>query len=118
VLLNKIDDIARGFHGFHFGRFDIRASSFEDLRRGDNFRIIELNGVTSESTNIYDPKFSLIDAYKILFRQWRIAFEIGEQNRSLGAEPTSLRNLARLVLGKPAIVESRLPTNDRTLSNL
>ena len=47
--------------------------------------MLELNGVTSESTNIYDPNNSLLDAYRVLFKQWSIAFEIARQNRSLGA---------------------------------
>ncbi|MEO7659036.1 MAG: carboxylate--amine ligase, partial [Pyrinomonadaceae bacterium] len=51
--------------------------------------------------NIYDPQFSLIDAYRILFDQWRITFEIGIQNRDRGVEPTSIRTLARLTFGKP-----------------
>ena len=100
ALENKIDQICRGFAGFYFGRFDIRARSFDDLKRGENFKIIELNGVTSESTNIYDKKFSLADAYRILFRQWRIAFEIGAENRRRGAKPTSVSDLLRLILGK------------------
>ena len=45
---------------------------------GRNMKILELNGVTSEATHIYDPKFSLLDAYRVLFQQWRIAFEIGQ----------------------------------------
>ncbi|HEX2639057.1 MAG TPA: VTT domain-containing protein, partial [Pyrinomonadaceae bacterium] len=64
VLEKKIDEICRGFKGFYFGRFDIRAASFEDLMRGENFKIVELNGVTSESTNIYDPRYGLLDAYR------------------------------------------------------
>ncbi len=76
-------------------------SSFEDLRRGENFRIIELNGVTSESTNIYDPRYSLADVYRILFRQWRLAFEIGRENIRLGATPTSIFDLIRLAFGRP-----------------
>lgn len=101
ALEAKIDEICRGFEGFYFGRFDIRAASFDDLRRGENFRIIELNGVTSESTNIYDPRYSLADAYRILFRQWRLAFEIGLENIRLGAQPTSLFDLIRLAVGRP-----------------
>lgn len=107
LLHEKIDIIARGFNGFYFGRFDLRAGSFEDFQNGANFRVIELNGVTSESTNIYDPKFSLIEAYKILFGQWKIAFEIGIQNRENGATPTSLRELASLVF-------QRVPTKEST----
>lgn len=99
ALENKIDAICRGFDGFYFGRFDIRASSVTDFKNGENFKIIELNGVTSESTNIYDPRYSLFDAYRILFRQWRIAFEIGAENIKLGASRTSIFDLARLTFG-------------------
>lgn len=96
-LENKIEEICQRFEGFYFGRFDIRAKSFADLQRGENFKIIELNGVTSESTNIYDPKFSLFEAYRILFRQWRIAFEIGQENYDKGCRPVFVFQLLRLI---------------------
>jgi len=95
-----IDQLARGFEGFYFGRFDIRTPLLTDFRQGRNFKVIELNGVTSEATSIYDPKNSLFAAYRVLFNQWRIAFEIGSQNRADGAEPASLIKLARLVFKK------------------
>lgn len=104
-LESKIDEICRGFKGFYFGRFDIRANSFADLRRGENFKIIELNGVTSESTNLYDPKFSLFDAYRILFRQWRTAFSVGAENFKLGVKPTPVLDLIRLIFGKPVKIK-------------
>jgi membrane protein DedA with SNARE-associated domain len=97
----KIDEICRGFAGFYFGRFDIRVESFEEFSRAENFKIVELNGVTSEATNIYDPQNSLFDAYKILFRQWKIAFEISAQNKKRGAETTKITDLLKLVFGKP-----------------
>ncbi len=99
-LEEKIDEICRGFEGFYFGRFDLSARSFADFSRAENFKIIELNGVTSESTNIYDKKFSLVDAYKILFRQWRIAFEIGAENFQRGAKLTKILDLIKLIFGK------------------
>jgi membrane protein DedA with SNARE-associated domain len=99
ALEQRIDAICRGFDGFYFGRFDIRSPSLSYLRCGKNFKIIELNGVTSESTNIYDPRHSLIDAYRILFCQWRIAFEIGTENIKLGASPTSILDLVKLTFG-------------------
>jgi membrane protein DedA with SNARE-associated domain len=103
-LVEVIDEIATGFRstsglsGFCFGRFDIRTPSLEDFQQGRNFKIVELNGVTSEATNIYDPRHSLLSAYRILFRQWRIAFEIGAANRARGAVPASLSRLARLIV--------------------
>lgn len=101
ALKSKIDEICRHFEGFYFGRFDIRVPTHDDLRSGQNLKIVELNGVTSESTNIYDPRHSLIDAYKILFQQWRLAFEIGAANINLGARPTPMRDLIRSVFGMP-----------------
>lgn len=93
-----IDKMARGFNGFYFGRFDIRTPSLLDFQAGHNFKVVELNGVTSEATSIYDPRNSLLQAYRTLFEQWRIAFAIGAQNRALGFEPTSIGKLTGLVL--------------------
>lgn len=97
-LESAIDDLCRRIEGFNFGRFDIRYSSVEELRLGTGFKIIELNGVTSESTNIYDPRYSLFDAYRILFRQWRIAFEIGRANKRRGVEVTRPAEIFRTCL--------------------
>lgn len=99
ALEAKIDEICRSFEGFYFGRFDIRVPAHSEMQKGENFKIIELNGVTSESTNIYDPRYSLFDAYRILFHQWRLAFAIGAENIELGAKPASLYELARSAIG-------------------
>jgi membrane protein DedA with SNARE-associated domain len=101
-LEDAIDTVCRRIEGFNFGRFDIRFSSIDEFRSGAGFKIIELNGVTSESTNIYDPRYSLLDAYRILFAQWRIAFEIGEENKRRGAGVTTLRSLFEAVFANSA----------------
>lgn len=93
ALEEAIDRIAQNFDGFFFGRFDIRVPSRQDFVAGRNLKVIELNGVTSEATHIYDPKFSLFQAYRVLFEQWRIAFEIGNLNRARGVRPASLSDL-------------------------
>lgn len=97
-LEKVIDQICQKFDGFYFGRFDIRTPSVEDFRQGRNFKVIELNGVTSEATSIYDPKNSVFTAYRILFEQWRIAFEIGAQNRERGFKPTPLQTLLKWMI--------------------
>ncbi len=97
-LESAIDGICLSFAGFYFGRFDIRTPGIEDFRSGRNFKIIELNGVTSEATSIYDPKNSVFAAYRVLFNQWRIAFEIGAQNRQRGVEPTHVRTLLKWMM--------------------
>jgi len=96
-LETKIDEVSRSFDGFYFGRFDIRTPSVDDFKAGRNFKIVELNGVTSEATHIYDPRNSLIEAYRVLFEQWRLAFEIGAKNRERGVRPSTLRELIRML---------------------
>ena len=77
------------------GRYDVRTPDAEALGRGE-FRIIELNGVTSEATHIYDPRVGLVEAYRTLFEQWSIAFEIGRLNRRAGHAPARLGDLLAL----------------------
>jgi hypothetical protein len=96
-LEDTIDRIAQCFDGFFFGRFDIRVPSRQDFVSGLNMKIIELNGVTSEATHIYDPNLSLFAAYRVLFEQWRIAFEIGDFNRTRGVRPTPVLDLLRAI---------------------
>ncbi len=83
-LRDRIDQISKALPGFFIGRYDIRYSSNDDLRRGENFKIIELNGAASEATNVYDARNSLLDAYRTLYRQWELVYAIGRANRDRG----------------------------------
>ncbi|HEX6850257.1 MAG TPA: VTT domain-containing protein [Candidatus Polarisedimenticolaceae bacterium] len=96
-LIAAIDAIARGVRGFHFGRFDLRAPTEADLLAGRNLKILELNGVLSESTHIYDPRHGVVRAWRTLFAQWRLAFEIGRANVERGSRPATTRDVLRLV---------------------
>ncbi len=97
ALEARIDEIARAIPGFFIGRFDVRYSTRAGFCRGDDLAIVELNGVTSESTNIYDPSFGAVRAWRTLARQWQLVFEIGAANRARGARVPRLSHLARLV---------------------
>jgi hypothetical protein len=92
ALQEATDRIGSKVDGFSFGRFDVRAESVEAFTAG-RFSIIELNGVTSEATSIYDPRHSVFDAHRILRAQWRLAFEIGSDHRARGIRPTTIREL-------------------------
>ena len=110
ALERRIDDIAQRMPGFFIGRFDVRYSSVERFKAGEDLAIVELNGATAESTNIYDPDGSLFHAYRTLFRQWSLVFAIGAANRRLGAEATPARRLIRLavahLISSPALTLS------------
>src|SRR2546423_14901185 len=90
-----IDEISQRLPGFFIGRYDVRYENDEDFKQGRNFQIVELNGATSEATNIYDARNSLISAYRTLFRQWKLVFAIGAANRARGRRPSPLRTLWR-----------------------
>lgn len=97
-LIKKIDELSKSFKdGFYFGRYDLITGSDEELSKGENLKIIELNGVTSESTNIYDPKHGFMFAIKTLMKQWRIAFEIGAQNHKKGVSIPSLKHMLSVI---------------------
>jgi membrane protein DedA with SNARE-associated domain len=97
-LERAIDDVARKFAGFFIGRFDVRYSDVVLFRAGQDLAIVELNGVSSESTNLYDPSWSLFSAYRTLFRQWSLLYRIGHANRQRGHRPTPPLALLRIVL--------------------
>ena len=97
ALERRVDSIAKHFPGFFFGRFDVRYHSREGFMAGQEFAIIELNGVTSEATHIYDPSASLLTGWATLMRHWSLAFAIGAKNRARGLRPASAGSLARAV---------------------
>ncbi len=97
-LEGAVDTIAQQFDGFFIGRFDVRYTDVEAFKAGEDLAIVELNGVTSESTNIYDPSRSLISAYGTLYRQWGLLYKIGHANRQRGHEVTAAWQLLKEVV--------------------
>ena len=97
ALERRVDAIAHQYEGFFIGRFDVRYRDVDAFVAGHDLAIVELNGATAESTNIYDPGQSLWNAYRVLFEQWSMVFAIGSANRARGAKPTSMYRLVRLV---------------------
>lgn len=92
-LAIAIDRALEAFPGFCFGRFDIRYADPGHLRAGVNFSIVEANGVSSESTDIYDPRNTFLGAQSTLRAQWALAFKIGAANRARGTPLPSVQSL-------------------------
>ncbi len=82
--------IAESFDGFYYGRFDLKVPSIEDLYNGKNIKIMELNGVSSDPGHIYDPAYSLLNAYKDLRWHWSRSADISIDNQKRGHLPLSL----------------------------
>jgi membrane protein DedA with SNARE-associated domain len=97
ALERRIDAIAQSYPGFFIGRFDVRYASRAAFQAGEDLAIVELNGATAESTDIYDPQRSLFAAYRRLFKQWSLVFAIGAANREAGAPVSGSRRLMQLL---------------------
>ena len=69
ALEQTVEAMSRSLAGFFFGRYDIRVASLEDFEAGRDLRVVELNGVTSEATHIYDRRNTLREAWSTLCEQ-------------------------------------------------
>lgn len=97
AMLGQIS-AANGAPGFDLGRLDVRYVSDDELRRGRGFAIVELNGSTSESTNMYDPGRSVLWAWGVLLKQWAAVYRLGAGRRAQGAVPMGVWELGRLLI--------------------
>ena len=111
-LSEKLGTIANRFNaehggGFDLGRFDIRCESLEQLRLGEGFGIVELNGLTSEPTNIYDPDRSLMWAWGVLGGYWKHAERLAQARLDTKTgEPIDEKTWRRM---KRALVRVMIP---------
>ncbi len=106
ALLHAIDDLSRAFlpkmpgvhglQGMYLGRYDLKAPSKRAFSEGRDLVVIELNGITSEPTHIYDPKHGPMFGWRALANQWKHAYAIGAHNLQHGAPGMGLWALLRL----------------------
>ncbi len=94
------DRIATQIPGFSYGRFDIKCTNLEDLKQGKNFKIIELNGVCSEPTHIYDQTLSTyFRAIGTIMWHWTIVRRVAAANHRSGVAYVSEPQMIRLLGG-------------------
>ncbi len=84
TLTKVIDGICQQIKGFDFGRIDLRCQSLESLAAGGPFSIIEVNGSGAEPTHMYDPKNSIIDAWREIIKHWRWMYKVAVANHRAG----------------------------------
>jgi len=85
-LINKnleqmMDTLSKQIKQWYYGRLDIKFNTFEELTAGNNFKILEINGIISEPTHIYDPtNSSYFSAIKSIKNHWKIIYIIAKKN--------------------------------------
>ncbi len=86
-LINAFDKLSHQIPELHFGRYDLKCKSIEDLKQLKNFAILEINGVSAEPAHIYQPGYSFLKAEKVLLKQWKVLYEISSFQISKGIKP-------------------------------
>jgi hypothetical protein len=103
--------LARSMPDFYFGRIDVRFASFTSLRQGTGMYVIEINGVGSEATHVWDPDTKLLDAWRAQFFHYGAAFRIGAVNRRRGFSSSGVRVMARDWMNQRRLM-ARYPLSD------
>ena len=99
ALVATFDKISQSIDGFYYGRFDLKCTSFDALSTGKGLKIIELNGVCSEPTHIYDPGGGTYwSALKDIAKHWKIIFRIAKLNRKRGIKYETHIRIAKAFL--------------------
>ncbi len=82
-LENFINNLCKQIEGWYYGRLDIKYKDLENLIKGKDFKILEVNGIISEPTHIYDASYknaSFLKAVKTINKHWDIMGEIAIKN--------------------------------------
>lgn len=90
-LTAVFDRISHRMEGIHYGRFDMKCSSLEDLRKGHGFKILEFNGVSADPAHVYDPSIPVWKKYRDIYRHWKIIYRIYLAQRTRGHKAMSFR---------------------------
>lgn len=85
--------LLRSMPEVYYGRFDMRVGSWESLRAGRDIRILEFNGTSSDPAHIYQPGYSLVQAYRDMAFHWKVMARIARQNRARGHRPVTFRQI-------------------------
>ncbi|MCR6632312.1 MAG: hypothetical protein NVV74_20960 [Magnetospirillum sp.] len=93
ALRERMNALCGDLKDFHFGRLDVRFESIEQLRMGEGFKVVEVNGAGAEAVHIWDPDFPILAGYRTLFQQQALMFAIGAANRARGVKPMTVREL-------------------------
>ncbi len=97
-ITKVFDGISHQLDGIYFGRFDLKCTSLEALKAG-HVKILEINGVGAEPAHIYDPSYSLIQAFKDIIRQWNVIYRLSVFNKHRGQSFMSFKDAYRMRMG-------------------
>jgi hypothetical protein len=91
-LDTAVTQFAKRFPGLHFARFDLRASSMEDLKAG-RFIVTEVGGCCHVSSLLRDESLRFSRSYEAVWDQLKACLEAGAYNLAQNVRPVPLDEL-------------------------
>ena len=89
-------NIMDSFDDLNYGRVDLRAKSEEDFKNG-KFKFIEVNGITSLPTQMFDSSYSIFKAYKTFFEFGDYLVKIAKENKHKKMEVENLNTIFKKI---------------------
>jgi D-alanine-D-alanine ligase-like ATP-grasp enzyme len=96
-LQKVFDELSHYNKQFFYGRYDIKATSIEELKQGKNFSILEFNGAGAEPNHIYDCNMSIWKAYGTILKHWKALYRISRYNHKQGVPYWSFQKGRRFI---------------------
>lgn len=88
-LIYFFDALSYHIPNFYYGRFDLKAASEEDFKKGWGIKILEVNGVNAEPAHIYDPNAKFWKGVRTLLHHWKVIYAISMENKKRRFKPAS-----------------------------
>lgn len=98
-MVKGFDAITKSIKGVYFCRYDLRCPSVEDLQHGRNIKIMEINGVGADPAHVFDQSVSIWNKYKVIFRQWKIMYQIARVNHKKGVPYLTYKEVRKHMKG-------------------
>lgn len=90
-MVAAFDTIQAQLPGCFVFRLDLKTPSVSDLQKGQNVKILEINGVGSDPAHIFDPSVPLLEIWAAYFRLWKKIFEISTAQHRMGVPYMTLK---------------------------
>ena len=90
-LEKSIDLFMKQIPGFYYGRLDIKFNTFENISTINEFKVLEINGIISEPTHVYDTSTNTyFNALKAFRNHWEILYKTATINHKNGVKYDSI----------------------------
>ena len=94
AIKKTMDEICDSQPGFNFGRLDVKAESEAAFRDGE-FVVIEVNGIASLPTHMFDPTISIRRAYDIFLAHAAHLAHVAHEHRHKDMQLDSISEIWR-----------------------